>query len=74
MPICHLDFQKYGIGQVQFVDHKRYSISRWTGTGSNTDSGKGLKLGKDIGVIIESGSEIELPSWGSGSYSCLSSI
>ena len=49
-------------------------ISRWTGTGSNTDSEKGLKSGKNTSVIIELGSEIELPSWGSRSYLCSSSI
>ena len=42
------------------------------GTGSNTDSGKGLKSGKDTGVNIKSRNRIELPSWGSGSYSCSS--
>ena len=30
--------------------------------------GKSLKSGKNTSVIIESGSEIELPSWGSGLY------
>ena len=36
--------------------------------------GKRLKSGEDTGVIIESGSRIESPSWGSGSYSFSSSI
>ena len=40
----------------------------------HTDSGKGLKSDKDTGVNIESGSEIELLSGSSGSYSCSSSI
>ena len=40
-----------------------------TDTGSNIDSGKGLKSGKNIGVIIELRSGIELPSWYSGSHS-----
>ena len=44
------------------------SISQWTGTGSNTNSEKGLKSGKNISVNIESGSKIELPSGSSGSY------
>ena len=50
------------------------SISLWTDTRSNIDSGKGLKSGKDTRVIIESDSRIELPSWDSGPYSCSSSI
>ena len=50
------------------------SISLWISTGSNVDSGKVLKSGEDTGVIIESGSRIELSSWGSGSYSFSSSI
>ena len=47
---------------------------QFLGTGSNVDSGEGLKSGEDTGVIIESGSIIELPSWGSGSYLFSSSI
>ena len=50
------------------------SISRWTDTRSNIDLEKGLQSGKDTRVIIELGSETELPSWGSGSYLCSSSI
>ena len=50
------------------------SISWWIGTGSNVDSEKRLKSGDDTGVIIESGSRIKSPSWGSGSYSFSSSI
>ena len=44
------------------------SISLRIGTGSNVDSGKVLKSREDTGVIIESGSGIESPSWGLGSY------
>ena len=50
------------------------SISQWTGTGFNVDSGIEKKSGKDTGVIIESKSERELPIWGSGLLSSLSSI
>ena len=49
------------------------SISRWTGTESNTNSEKELQSAEDIGVIIELGSGIELPSWGSWSYTFSSS-
>ena len=75
MPISQWDFQKYEIGQVQYDDHKRLAIQfHEIGTGSNVDSGKRLKSGEDTRVIIESGSRIELPSLGSGSYSFSSSI
>ena len=46
----------------------------WIGTWSNVDSEKRLKSGEDTGVIIESGSRIESPSWDLGSYSFSSSI
>ena len=48
----------------QFINEtfKSMKLVKFTGTGSNTDSRKGLKSGKNISVIIESGSEIELPS------------
>ena len=44
----------------------------WTDTGSNIDSEKGLQSVEDTEVIIESGSEIELPGCGSELYSCSS--
>ena len=37
--------------------------------GQAQDSREGLKSGEGTRVIIESGSRIESPSWGSGSYS-----
>jgi len=45
--------------------HIIYEWAIWNDARHNI---KGLKLGKETGVIIESGSGIELPSWGSGSH------
>ena len=40
----------------------------------NVDSGIEKKSGRDTGVIIESKSEMKLPTWGSGLLSSSSSI
>ena len=50
------------------------SISQCTDTWFNVDFKIWKESGKDTGVISESKSEIELPTCGSGSHSCSSSI
>ena len=75
MPICKWDFQKYEIGQVKFIDHKRLVIQFHDGLVQDPILTRKRDWNQvKTPVIIESVSEIELSSWGSGSYSCSSSI
>ena len=59
-----MGLSKYEIGQVQFVDHKRFVIQFHDGLAQDPmlTRKKILKSGKNTSVIMESGSEIELPS------------
>ena len=69
LPIYQWDIQKYEIGKFNMMIIKDWWFNfTMDSTGSNTDSEKGMKLGKNTSVNIESGSGIELPSWGSGSF------
>ena len=69
LPIYQWNFQKYEIGQVHYDDHKRLVIQFHNGLALNpilTREKAWIQV-KNTSVNIESGNEIELPSWGLGS-------